>query len=333
MAAPALKILEPVLRSAAAEGLPAFLDELEAALSEFARSQTGFLGDLTAHVLTGSGKRLRPGLVFVASRLGTADRAAVKEAALALEMIHIATLIHDDLVDDAVLRRRRPTVGVKFGEGAAVLLGDYVYARAFQRLGALGNPEFVRILADTTLTMCEGEIGQYEGRYRFDLTESDYLSFLQKKTASLMAAACQVGARLAGRPEAEVRALEIFGDRLGIAFQLVDDILDIEGDEAVVGKTLRTDLTHGKMTLPLILHAAGLPTDVERRRFFNLLRNPDGDLEAEVRRIRSSGVLELCRRKARALLEEAENALGPIGSGPVKSLLVDIARRLSDRQV
>jgi geranylgeranyl pyrophosphate synthase len=328
-----LKLLEPVLRAEEARDLTTFLAEIEETLTGVARSKTGFLAQLTDYVLTGSGKRVRPALVFLGSQFGKTDRAAVRETALAVEMIHIATLIHDDLVDEAVIRRQRPTVGVKFGEGSAVLLGDYVYAEAFQRLSGLRLSDLMTLFAGATMSMCEGEIAQYETRYRFDLSEELYLSFLRNKTASLMSAACRAGGMLAGLPDKSLKALETFGDRLGLAFQIVDDILDIEGDEAVVGKTLHTDLIHGKMTLPLIDFAAGLSSDKERARFQDTLRNPNGRVDAFIAELRRSGVLARSKEKVRALLGEAEESLSPLPDLPAKALLLDVARRLSDRRV
>lgn len=331
MSVPALKVFEPLLRSSANEGLPGFLKDLESLFDSYARDRKGFLADLTDYVLRGSGKRVRPGLVYVASRFGQADLAAVRETAVAVELIHIATLVHDDLVDEALLRRQRPTVGVKFGNGAAVLLGDFIYAQAFQRLGALGRPDLVRLFADTTMEMCDGEIGQYEGRYRFSLTVEEYLSFLRKKTASLMAASCRAGALLAGAPEPVVRALETFGDRLGLAFQIVDDILDIEGEESVVGKTLHTDLVNGKMTLPLILYAAGL-SPAEQKNLFEVLSRPEGKIPDLLQKVRGSGVLDRCRDQVQKVLAEAAEALNVLPDRPAKHLLAEISDRLSRRK-
>ncbi|MBL8024360.1 MAG: polyprenyl synthetase family protein [Elusimicrobia bacterium] len=329
----ALKLLEPILRGSDAEALTHFLRGVDDSLGNVSRSKTGFLAQLTDYVMTGSGKRVRPALVFLGSQFGQADREAVNQTALAVEMIHIATLVHDDLVDEAVIRRQRPTVGVKFGEGSAVLLGDYVYAEAFQRLSALGRPELMTLFAGATMTMCEGEIAQYESRYQFDLSEKSYLSFLQKKTASLMSASCRAGGILAGLSAEQLAALDTFGERLGVAFQIVDDILDIEGDEAVVGKTLHTDLIHGKMTLPLIDHAAGLVTVKERKGFQDFLRNPNGRVDAFIADLRRSGVLDRSKEKVRSLLKEAETELDRLPTGPAQSLLRDVARRLSDRNV
>lgn len=333
MGHPALRVLEPILRAGEARELAGFLAEVETSLAAIAGAKKGFLLRLSEYVLTGSGKRVRPGLVFLSAQFGRADRGALMDAALAMEMIHIATLVHDDLVDEAVIRRQRPTVGVKFGEGAAVLLGDHVYAEAFRRLSRLNRPDLLALLADTTMAMCEGEIAQYEARYKFDLDEATYLTFLQRKTASLMAASCRTGAVLAGLPEDQARALEIFGDKLGTAFQIVDDILDVEGDEAVVGKTLHTDITHGKMTLPLIDYAAGLTDPKARESFHDTLRSPHGRVDALIADLRRSGVLERSKKKVRTLLAEAEAALAVLPDRPARTLLLDVARRLSDRKL
>lgn len=329
----AFKLLEPLLRAGQSAALTDFLRETEESLGLVSGAKTGFLAQLTHYVMTGSGKRVRPALVFLGSQFGSSDRKAVGQTALAVEMFHIATLVHDDLVDEAVIRRQRPTVGVKFGEGSAVLLGDYVYAEAFHRLSLLGRSDLMALFAGATMAMCEGEIAQYENRYKFDLSETQYLSFLQRKTASLMAASCRAGGMLAGLPEASLNALETFGDRLGVAFQIVDDILDIEGDEAVVGKTLHTDLIHGKMTLPLIDYAASLPTPDARKAFHDFLRSPHGRVDAFIADLRRSGVLSRSKEKVKSLITEAESQLDLLPDVPTRTLLRDVASRLSDRKV
>jgi geranylgeranyl pyrophosphate synthase len=327
-----LSVFEPLLNAREADGLSDFLKELEGELSRFSTSKTGFLAQLVDYVLTGSGKRVRPALVYVASRFGKADKHQVMQTALAVELIHVATLVHDDLVDEAVMRRSKATVGVKFGDGAAVLLGDYVYAQAFQRLASIGRPELLQVFADTTLTMCDGEIGQYEGRYAFDVSEADYLEFLRKKTASLMASSAWAGGVLAGLPAEQSKALEVFGDKIGVAFQVVDDLLDLEGEEDDTGKTLRTDLLHGKMTMPLIRYAAALPA-AERQSLFEVLKNPNGQLSDLVKKVLASGVMKECRARVDGLVAEAENALSSLPDHPSRSLLKKISSRLSDRKV
>jgi octaprenyl-diphosphate synthase len=327
-----LKVFEPLLASREAAGLSDFLKELEGEFSSFSSSKKGFLARLTDYVMTGSGKRVRPALVYVASRFGKAADGDVMQTSLAVEMIHIATLVHDDLVDEAQIRRQKPTVGVKFGDGAAVLLGDFVYAQAFQKLAALGRADLLQVFADTTMTMCDGEIGQYEARYKFEMSEEDYLSFLQKKTASLMAAAAWAGGKLAGLQPAALKALEDFGNNVGVAFQVVDDILDIEGDEAETGKTLRTDLLHGKMTLPLIYFARTLSAS-DRASLYETLKNPNGHLAELVKKVQVSGAMEACRARVASLLSQAEKALEALPDHPSRRLLQDISRRLSDRKV
>lgn len=330
---PALKFLEPVLKAADARGLADFLKGLESEFVRFSRSKKGFLSRLAEYVLSGSGKRVRPGLVYVCSRFGPADPERVRQTAMAVEMIHIATLVHDDLVDEAVLRRQKPTVGVKFGDGAAVLLGDFVYAQAFQRLAGLGAPELLALFSDTTMAMCEGEIGQLEGRYNFEVSEQEYIAFLRQKTASLMAACCRAGGFLAGLDGRAQAALESFGDKVGVAFQIVDDILDLEGEESVIGKTLRTDLTHGKMTLPLIRYAAQLKSSRDREALFDRLKTPNGSVSALVKSVRDSGAMDYCRSCAAGLLAEAEESLKTLPDHPSRAMLLDIASRLSSRKV
>jgi geranylgeranyl pyrophosphate synthase len=330
-ASPLAEVLEPVLRASESRGLSAFLRDTESALADFTAAQRGFTARLTDYVLTNSGKRVRPGLVYVAGQFGNASGEAVLQTALAVEMIHIATLVHDDLVDEATLRRRKPTVGVRWGEGAAVLLGDFVYAQAFARLAGLGDPRLLKLFAETTLTMCEGEIGQLEARFQFSTSEEAYLEFLRKKTASLMAAACRAGAHLAGLSAPEQAALETFGDSVGMAFQIIDDILDIEGDEAALGKTLLTDITHGKMTLPLIYYARQTTVSAREDLFLHL-RNPNGHLADLVRAVRKSGVLDRCRATAEGYVARAQKALAQLPDSAPRRLLSTIADRLSSRR-
>lgn len=312
--------------------LGGFLSRLEGRLAAETGADTSLLSRLTRYVFDGAGKRLRPALVFAAARFGESDEREVMETALAVEMIHIATLIHDDLVDEAFLRRAKPTVAVRFGEGAAVLLGDHVYARAFQRLAALGQPALISAFANATAEMCDGEIGQYEKRHVFDLTEEEYLGFLRKKTAALMSAAAWAGGFLAGLPMDHLEALRIFGDRIGIAFQIVDDILDVAGDESVVGKTLRTDLLNGKMTLPLIRFARTL-SESDRSVFRESLRTQEKGLEDWIARLLQSGVIGACRSAAAKLAREAQEALATLPDRPSRGILLEVARRLTDRNV
>jgi geranylgeranyl pyrophosphate synthase len=310
--------------------LAAFLERLERQLAAQAGGQSEFLSRLTRYIFDSSGKRLRPALVYLSAGFGDADERETMETALAVEMIHASTLVHDDLVDEALLRRAKPTVGVRFGEGAAVLLGDHVYALAFQRLAALGRPALISAFANATAEMCEGEIGQYEKRHTFDLSEGEYIEFLRKKTASLMSAAAWAGGFLAGLPPRNLEALRTFGDRIGVAFQIVDDVLDVAGDESIVGKTLRTDLRNGKMTLPLIRFARTL-SESDRSAFRETLRTQAADLDGWIVRLLDSGVIADCRAAAGRLARDAEEVLRNLPDLPPRRLLLEVAHRLTDR--
>ncbi len=213
---------------------------------------------LIQHVGGYRGKQLRPSLVFLS---GMAVRASSHAAGLGdehlhvakvVELLHTATLVHDDVLDGASLRRRIPTVNAMRGNEVAVLLGDYIYAKAFHMAVQLDDPTCARWLAETVRTICQGEITQILHRFDFDWTEERYFQVIADKTASLYSAACRLGGHYAGGNESRLRALAEYGQELGIAFQIVDDCLDLRGDEAVVGKSLGTDLTRGKLTLPLL---------------------------------------------------------------------------------
>lgn len=324
----AFELISPLV-SVAGSDLTGFIQSVDAELTTLAAAQTGLLGRLTEYVFDTQGKRLRPALVFLFSRWGSADPKTVLQSAVAVEMLHLATLVHDDVVDEAFVRRRKPTVAVQFGEGPAVLLGDYIYAEAFRRLSEISRGEFVPLFSRVTSLMCAGEIGQWESRGEWNLSEEAYLSFLQKKTASLMAACCRVGAALAGLPVTVQEEAEKFGSALGLAFQIVDDVLDVEGDEIVVGKTLRTDLSHGKMTLPLIRLIQENPQN--RADLVNLLKEAPANFGELRKRLHQSQALPYAREKVREEVAEALRALEKLPPEGPRPFLSDLAQRLSSR--
>ncbi|MBL8695109.1 MAG: polyprenyl synthetase family protein [Planctomycetes bacterium] len=204
------------------------------------------------------GKRLRAANVLLVGRacegpgIGRGLSAEHIKIAAIVELIHVATLVHDDVLDRAEVRRRTPTVNARHGNQAAVLLGDWIYARAFGISTKMESQTCSRVLADVTATICRGEIEQCRAKYNFDLTEEEYLRAIDAKTAELYAAACLLGAHYAGASDALAQAMERFGRKLGLAFQIVDDCLDLDGSEDVVGKSLGTDIAEGKITLPII---------------------------------------------------------------------------------
>lgn len=210
------------------------------------------LRPLIEHVSRYRGKQLRPALVFLAGRLFEAPGTAHFTCAKVVELIHMASLIHDDVLDDAQVRRQSLTVNRLHGNEVPVLLGDYIYALAFQMSLRLSDLTCSRLLSDVTRVICQGEITQSLHRLAADWTEEQYYQVIGDKTASLYAAACKLGAHYAGAGRNLADDLWEFGYRLGMAFQIVDDCLDLCGEEAIVGKSLGTDLTTGKLTLPLL---------------------------------------------------------------------------------
>ena len=306
------------------------LARLNARLEALATGTDGYLGELRSYVMVGSGKRVRPALVMLFSQLGKSDPAAVQTVALSVELVHIATLVHDDVIDNAALRRGHKTVAAGHGVDAAVLLGDHIYTWAFEQVAQLNNPQILGLLARSTSVMCAGEIDQLKRRFQFDLTEAEYFSFIYKKTASLFGTSAQCGAILAGQSNDVQQAAERFGASLGTAFQIMDDLLDLTGEESVVGKTLRTDLLNGKMTLPLI-HLRDRQGG-DNKALFDMLREPNGRLGDLVERIKTSGAIEHAQSVADGHVRTALEQLEALPAGSVRSNLESLAETLQRRK-
>ncbi len=290
---------------------------------------------LIEHVGGFRGKQLRPVLTFLA---GMAVRGAthggvlgddVLTVAKVVELLHTATLVHDDVLDSANVRRRLPTVNQMSGVEVAVLLGDYIYSKAFHMAVQLPDPTAARLLAETVRVICQGEITQVLHRFDFAWTEAQYFTVIAEKTASLYAAACRLGAHYSGPPpsagtEARLRALEEYGLELGIAFQIVDDCLDLDGDERIVGKSLGTDLSKGKITLPMLYLMQRDPEGLEA------LRTLLGKSEHEaLRRLRAEFPLEhavaYAMQEAERRIAKARASLSVLPTGPARDALDQIA--------
>ncbi len=198
------------------------------------------------------GKQLRPALVFLSGKVCGETGEEHLTVAKVVELLHTATLVHDDVLDGASMRRQMPTVNALYGSEIPVLLGDYIYARAFHLSVQMSDPVCSRVLAEVTRRICQGEITQILHRFDFSWDEERYFEVIRDKTALLYGAACRLGAHYSGASSEQVEAFDRFGTELGVAFQIVDDCLDLQGDEEVVGKSLGTDLRRGKLTLPLL---------------------------------------------------------------------------------
>jgi geranylgeranyl pyrophosphate synthase len=242
-----------------------------------------------AYLITAGGKRLRPALVWLTGLSGRSpDRRALTDAAAAVEMIHTATLIHDDIIDQSSTRRRRPTFHRRWGTERAVLTGDYLYATAFTLLADLRQDEPMRIIAEVCRQLSRGELLEVEARFRLDLSEDEYLEIIGEKTASLIAGCCRLGAVLGGVSAQQVERFGEFGWNFGLAFQIVDDCLDLTGDARQLGKSIHTDLDKGALSLPMIYLSATL-TPQGRNRLFAPLRTRSTDPVFLARVARAAG--------------------------------------------
>ena len=288
--------------------------------------------DLVRHVERYRGKMLRPTLVHLAAMAAGECTPDHDKAAAVVETIHLATLVHDDVLDDAEIRRRGQTINALRGNEAAVILGDYLIASAFHLCSSIEDQGVALRVGEVTKTLCEGELLQLHHRNDFDLGEDAYYRIIERKTASLIELAAELGARLAGADDRACSALAGYGRWLGIAFQVRDDVLDLMGDQPVVGKDLGKDLDKGKVTLPVILHLRGAD-EAERIRTLALLddlahgRTHDRGAMQSV--LRDSGAIEAAQAAAEECLEKARACLGALpeslAESPARGLLDDLA--------
>ena len=297
--------VEPFLR-AVARRLAAQVEAFEPEIASLAR-----------YALSSQGKQLRPALVGLSGEaVGIVGEDHVTVAAI-IEMVHLATLVHDDVMDDAELRRRRPTLAVQCGTATSVLLGDTLFAHALLLAASFPTPDICRAVAAATKVVCTGEIIQTQASTRLDMSREDYFRILRMKTAELFALSCELGARLAGAGAEEQQALHNYGVALGTAYQIYDDCVDLFGDEARAGKSLGTDLLGGKLTLPLLVgleRARGM----ERRRLERMLTQwqPEfmGDLRALLRQTdalaESATVIGGYCRRAREAMDDLPPSAG-----------------------
>jgi len=248
-------------------------------------------------------------------------------AAAAVELVHMATLVHDDVLDDALLRRGRPTVYASDGRGVATATGDFLFSRAFELLVANGVPEQVRALSDASVALARGELEQREDAYAVDLPLERYLRRCELKTASLFSAACLLGGLAAGREPAEVDALAAYGRKLGVAFQMLDDLLDVSGPAERTGKHRGTDLLDGTVTLPLILARESDPSLGE----LELRAIEREQAEAICDRIAATGALDRTREQARALVTEGKEELRGSVDPTLQQPLEEVADRVVER--
>jgi octaprenyl-diphosphate synthase len=298
------------------------VDELVAARLE---SDVALVREVAQYIVAAGGKRLRPALLLLAcGALGYRGEPRFALAAV-VEFIHTATLLHDDVVDESQLRRGMRTANAAFGNAAAVLVGDFLYSRAFQMMVEVDDMRVMRVLADATNTIAAGEVMQLMGSHDPEVDEARYLEVIRRKTAKLFEAAARLGAVLARSSAAIENGLARYGAHVGTAFQLIDDVLDYSGDEAAIGKSLGDDLAEGKPTLPLIhVLRSGSPPDqaVVRRA---IVAGGRDDFGAVLRAIRACSSLDYARAAAQREVQAAVEALEPLPQSEFKRSLLELA--------
>jgi geranylgeranyl pyrophosphate synthase len=290
----------------------------------------GPLGEMLSMVLGGGGKLLRPALALLSGRFGEYNLELLVPLAASVELLHTATLVHDDVIDAASTRRGRPTVNSSFQNSTTVMLGDYLFAHAADQMVKTDNIRVIRLFSNTLMIMAKGEIRQDLAAYDSRQTIRDYLHRIGGKTSSLFATACEGGAIVAGEPEEWIAGLREYGYNFGTAFQIVDDILDFTGDEEQMGKPVGSDLMQGTLTLPTFLLLERLPKGNPIEKY--LSRPAKERLALAVELVQTSGILEESYEMARDFARRAVDALAPLPDLLDKQTLVELTEYILERR-
>jgi len=307
------------------------LATMETSLARLAESDDPVLGPMLSAVLPGSGKRLRPALALLIGRVGISDAVALNHMALGVELLHTASLVHDDIVDESDTRHGGATLYARVGNALAVLVGDYLFSQAAQECVATGNLDVVRLFAQTLGAMAQGQIddanGQLGGHHLWEtLSREQYYRTIKGKTASLFVLACQGTGLLVGLQAEQVDGLRKYGESLGLAFQVFDDILDFTGTEQQLGKPVGSDLRQGTITLPVILMRDRQLADGQVRAAFE-----SDDVDLQVRLVQESGAIPAALEEADALVERARTALAVLPRGVERDALEALAAYVTRR--
>lgn len=308
------------------------LEVFETELSGFVATDFPVLHETSIHLLNAGGKLLRPIITFLAGKFYNPDFQKLLSVAMALELLHMAALVHDDVVDAAATRRGRPTVQAQWGNVIAVQTGDYFFAKALEILARIDNSEVSRILAEVTVEMCKGEIQQNKSLFDTKQSFRQYYSSIKRKTALLIKACCQLGGIVGEAPQKQVWALGAYGHSLGIAFQIVDDILDITGEASGLGKPIGGDLRQGVMTLPMIMALELSPGREELNRLLSKEVKTDWELNLAINLIKESGAIESSIRLAELFVHKANKYLENIPVLKTRRALEELSKFMLTRK-
>ncbi|MFD2445858.1 heptaprenyl diphosphate synthase component II [Bacillus sp. CGMCC 1.16607] len=300
--------------------------ELEAAI----QTESQLLRQASLHILQAGGKRLRPVFVLLGGKFGQYDINTIKNVAVALELIHMASLVHDDVIDDAELRRGKPTIKTKWDNKIAMYTGDYIFARAIELMTKIEKPVAHKILSKAIVELCIGEIEQIKDKYNFDQNLRDYLRRIKRKTALLIAVSCQLGAVAAGVEENLHNTLYRFGYFVGMSFQITDDCLDFTGTEKELGKPAGSDLVQGNITLPVLF---AMEDENLKRKICSVHEDMDRDeLSTIIQLIKNSGAIERSLKMSDQYLEKALQVLDELPNNKAKKTFKDISKYIGRRK-
>ncbi|MBU6294472.1 MAG: polyprenyl synthetase family protein [Planctomycetes bacterium] len=315
----------PSLESNARDLVAAEMDGVESRIDGVLSSRPERLRGIIDHVSQYRGKRFRPLLALLVARTSGPVKSAHIDLAAAIELMHTASLVHDDILDNADTRRHVPAIHSRWGHQAAVLLGDYLFSHAFELTASVGDARLNREVAMTARKVCQGEIHQSLEAGNWNISEAAYQDMIEGKTAEMIAASARLAAMICGRTEAECLWFDSYGRNLGMAFQIADDLIDLEGQEGRAGKSLGTDLDQGKATLPLI-HALTNSKGTDREELVRILGS-GGDRAGLRRQLEKSGSITFARDKARDHVSQAKRAISFLPPSPYRQALLGSAEK------
>ena len=316
----------PITRTIAAD-----MGAVNTVIRQRLHSDVALVNQIAEYIISAGGKRIRPVLVLLLANAYGYRGAGHHELAAVVEFIHTATLLHDDVVDESSMRRGRQTANALFGNAASVLVGDFLYSRAFEMMTSLDDMRIMQILSRATTVIAEGEVLQLLNMHDPDVTRESYLTVIRSKTAKLFEAAAQLGALIAGANDSQIEAAGEFGRSLGTAFQLIDDVLDYAGDATEIGKNVGDDLREGKPTLPLI-YVMENGTPEQRELIRSCIENGDETrFDAVLAAVSSTGALDYTRREAEVAADRAKAAIADLPESEYKESLLQLCSFAVDR--
>jgi len=306
------------------------IEKIERALEETVQANSSILHESSLHLLQAGGKRIRPIFVLLAGQFGNYDIQKIEKAAISLELIHMASLVHDDVIDDSDLRRGQPTIKAKWDNKVAMYTGDYIFARSMEIMSEIDKPAAHKVLANTIVEVCIGEIQQIKDKYRFDQNIRDYFRRIKRKTALLISASSLVGAIVSDVEEKYQQKLFQFGYYVGMSYQIIDDVLDFVGTEKELGKPAGGDLLQGNVTLPVLF---AMEYEQVKQKVITVHETmPKNELMDIIDSIKSTDAIDRSLQVSDMYLNKALHTIRDLPSGKAKSALTNIAKYLGKRK-